>query len=772
MKKGLLGLVVAALTIVGCQNYDDQFDDLNKQIDLIQSSVNDLAGIQTAVGDLTTKLDQLANSALTDADLIDILDDVAEVKDAVDAIDVTGIEAEVTDLENEVDEILERLNELLAANAVIMGDIVIRNEGDLLVAEDLIGTEADDPLVTVQGNVLIEITGTSSITEAANVARVNAVMAKLKIVQGTVTVTTSKALLLPELMYVSSDFHLTQNTGGSAPSAKLRTINGTFNFTGGGDVNYSQLANAAGVNITTNAVTLTSIDFGGLGGSGKVLTAANSLVLPNALSVRVGGVLPEVVTLAKATSFESTYNGAAQTTSTIHVGGAAATFSINSTKFTGAVSITSTGDVNLANVTSVKALTLNASDTANLSGITAFTSQATLTAADVNVSGWVSNTETVTIINDTSISAPALTTLTGGLIASSATVFDAPKLKTTTGTIDLKDNTLLTIHLESMDATTPTATILEWDNVSVLKVTKQKGTTALDVSQAVSLTSLDYTGAEVTPKASGAQSNTLTLTASNTKLVTLRLGGYLGSFTASNTKLTSVDTRGAWIVTTNLTSNTALTGLTFAHSHIQGDDASDVIIKNNPKITSLNLSSLAKVQTVEITGNDLLASIEAPSTSVLATSVATITVTISNNKLSGAYTTASAPTGTVSYRPATISGAALTSFKPWIEANVNVDLNAPFGTIDRTITAANASTGSTAAGNAVIYNIDLDSVTTDGGTTTSTLSAALDADNDASNGPDTTATTADDQNDNNAAAAAGSGAGSGINTKNELDSVI
>jgi len=765
MKKGLLGLVVAALTIVGCQNYDDQFDDLNTKIATLQSSVNDLDGIQTAVGALSTKLDQLANSALTDADLIDILDEVAEVKAAVNAIDVSGIEAEVTDLENEVDEILERLNELLAANAVIMGDIVIRNEGDLLVAEDLIGTEADDPLVTIQGNVLIEITGTSSFTEAANVARVNAVMAKLKIVQGTVTVTTSKALAMPELMYVSGDFNLTQNTGGSAPSAKLRTINGTFNFTGGGDVNYSQLANAAGVNITTNAVTLTSIDFGGLGGSGKVLTGTNSLVLPSALSVRVGGVLPEVVTLVKATSFESTYNGAAQTTSTIHVGGAAATFSINSTKFTGAVSITSTGDVNLANVTSVKGLTVTASDTANLSGITAFTAQATLTAANVDVSAWKSNTHTITINTDTTITAPALTTLTGDLVASSATVFDAPKLKTTTGTIDLKNNALLTVHLESLDySSTPTATILDFSNVKLLKVTKQKGTTDLDVSLAASLTTLDYTRAEVTPKGSGKQSNTLSLTSSNTKLTTLSLAGYLGSFTASNTKLTSIDTTGAFIVTTNLTSNTALTGLTFAHGHVQGDDASDVIIKNNPKITTLNLSSLAKVQTVEVTGNAALTSIVAPSASVLATSVATITVTINSNKLSGTYTKASAPTGTVSYQPASISAAVLTSFKPWIEANVNVDLNAPIGTKDRTLTGSASST-STASGNGVIYNINLDNVTTVGSTTTGTLTDALNGDPAAQAGPDTIEDTADDQTDNEA------GNTSGVNTKNELDMV-
>jgi uncharacterized lipoprotein NlpE involved in copper resistance len=32
MKKGLLSLLVAALTLVGCQNYDDQFDELNTKI--------------------------------------------------------------------------------------------------------------------------------------------------------------------------------------------------------------------------------------------------------------------------------------------------------------------------------------------------------------------------------------------------------------------------------------------------------------------------------------------------------------------------------------------------------------------------------------------------------------------------------------------------------------------------------------------------------------------------------------------------------------------
>jgi hypothetical protein len=308
--------------------------------------------------------------------------------------------------------------------------------------------------------------------------------------------------------------------------------------------------------------------------------------------------------------------------------------------------------------------------------------------------------------------------------------------------------------------------------MTTLKVFGQKGTTVLNVSEASSLTTLDYTGAEITSKGSGAQANSLTITAANTKLVNLTLGGYLGSLTATNTQLVTVDTSGAFIVDADFTNNTKLTGFTFGHSHVQGDDESTVTIHDNDKITTVDMSNLAKVGTVIVTGNAKLTSIVAPSTSVLATSVATITVNIDGNKLSGNYTAAQEATGTVSYQPASISAAVLTSFKPWIEANVNVDLNNPLGTIDRTITAANAATGSTASGNAVVYNIDLDLVTITGATGSTTLSARLDADNDASDGPDGAGGGTDGQNDNNAAAAALKGAGSGVNTKNELDSVI
>ena len=132
------------------------------------------------------------------------------------------------------------------------------------------------------------------------------------------------------------------------------------------------------------------------------------------------------------------------------------------------------------------------------------------------------------------------------------------------------------------------------------------------------------------------------------------------------------------------------------------------------------MSSLSKVGTVDIQGNAKLASIVAPSTSVLATSLATINVVISANDITGTYTAATAPTGTVTYTAPVITNASLASFKAFINANVNVDIADPIGTPDRTLAAAghasyaaNSNTGAAFGGvtaNPVIFNMDIDNV--------------------------------------------------------------
>ena len=81
---------------------------------------------------------------------------------------------------------------------------------------------------------------------------------------------------------------------------------------------------------------------------------------------------------------------------------------------------------------------------------------------------------------------------------------------------------------------------------------------------------------------------------------------------------------------------------------------------------------------------------------------------------------------------------------------------------DRTSTgSASATSTYVGASGSITYNMNIDVVTIDGGTTTNTLSAALDADTAAENGLDAAANTADDTTDSVG----------GVTTKNELDIV-
>ena len=294
MKKGLLGLLVVALTIVGCQNYDDQFDDLNSKISSLATTVDGLLSVQTTVSALSTKLDNLASTALTDSDLAGILTEVAAVKQSVAdlslADDLAGIETEVADLDTEVDEILEKLNELLTANAVINQNVRITSLAELSLAEDLISTGADDPNVTINGSLVVSTAGTSDITGADNIAKLNLVLSKIKVVMKTVTITTDEALTASSLQYIQGDLAIAAATG-SLSAGALTTVTGAMAINQGGDLLMPTLNSVAGgITIDTSNVTVTSVDFSGLT-EGAARTSANTLALANATSVKISGVL-------------------------------------------------------------------------------------------------------------------------------------------------------------------------------------------------------------------------------------------------------------------------------------------------------------------------------------------------------------------------------------------------------------------------------------------------------------------------------------------------
>ena len=775
MKKSLLGLLVIALTVVGCQNYDDQFDSLNDKILSLSTEVSSLKAIQTTVTALGTKLDALAGSALTDSDLAEVLKEVADVKASVSAIE--DVTTEVEDLNDEVDQILEKLGDLLAANAFYEGNLTITNLGQLANAHELIKTGADDPTITVKGHVRV-IVGAAL---KDSIASVNLILAKLRSVQGTVTVTSEVDAPLPALSYVTGDVFLNAQSGKAAIAAdKLLTVDGNLHLIGlTGAVAFPALGSVGTVAITEVAgkATVTSLNIAGMT-AGTVQTAAGVLSLPAATTINLGGTLPASVSAPKCTAFTLS-TGGTQGSLEMLLGGTAATLSLGVTKFTGTTSITTTGNIDLPNVTSVETMTLTfstAASTLNLPAVTKITGAAFSTndkCTTVDLAALTTLTATTTLPGVAGLTLTALASQTVPIVAVKAVVFDAPALQVKEGLIDLKDGADLTVHLGSLVHTATYSDLIpDAARVKTLKLLAQTNGSVLSVATFTILADLTYAGVQAKTPAANAQNNTLSITASNTKLTALAISGYLGSLTVSATPLlTSLDTTGGYIVDTQVDSNPKLTSFIFAHSHVQKDNASSVAIRNNPLITSVDMSSLPKVQTVTITGNVKLTSIVAPNTSVLATSNATITVSISGNKLSGTYTAATAPSGTVSYTAATIVSAELSSFKTWIEANRSVDLKGGptgDGTLDRTLAKLDGSStapalGSGVTGNSISYDIDIDDV--DAATGSQSLSAKFDADVAVQKGADGGAATADDDSDN------ATSAGSGVSTHNELQLV-
>jgi len=102
MKKGLLSILAGALVLVGCQNYDDQFDALESQINALSSTVaglsqvqSDLASLAGTVASLSSTVNGLGDKIKTEVanGLADIASDVAS-----QGTSVAALQASVTEL--------------------------------------------------------------------------------------------------------------------------------------------------------------------------------------------------------------------------------------------------------------------------------------------------------------------------------------------------------------------------------------------------------------------------------------------------------------------------------------------------------------------------------------------------------------------------------------------------------------------------------------------------------------------------------------------------
>ena len=148
MKKGLLTILAASLVFVGCQNYDDQFDDLNAQISALKTQVDGLQAISAQVASLSGTISGLqagvtaaqaaataANSAASNIDFSTINASLAALQADVDSVKASLATAatatEVAALNAELDAIDVSLAELLSSSNVYSVDVTVNSAASL-----------------------------------------------------------------------------------------------------------------------------------------------------------------------------------------------------------------------------------------------------------------------------------------------------------------------------------------------------------------------------------------------------------------------------------------------------------------------------------------------------------------------------------------------------------------------------------------------------------------------------------------------------------------
>ncbi|MDA8871423.1 hypothetical protein N9H89_01995 [Flavobacteriaceae bacterium] len=158
MKKGLLSILAGALLVVGCQNYDDQFDALETQINSLTATVAGLAQVQSDLTSLAGTVSSLASTVNGLGDTIDtaVADGLTDIQADIDAIeaavaDVASSE-EVSALSDAVADAQTDLTDLLAASSVFTGDVIV-NSAQTLDAYHKMGAG----LNIVNGNVAITV---------------------------------------------------------------------------------------------------------------------------------------------------------------------------------------------------------------------------------------------------------------------------------------------------------------------------------------------------------------------------------------------------------------------------------------------------------------------------------------------------------------------------------------------------------------------------------------------------------------------------------------
>ena len=559
MKKGLLTLLAASLVFVGCQNYDDQFDDLNAQISALKSQVDGLASLSGQVSSLSGSISGLQSgiaAAASSSQLSALSASLTALQAEVDAIEAaiatTATAAEVTALQASLTALEADLDDLLVSNNVYSTAITVNSAASMASALAL-------------GNKVALMNAAVTITDDATIADtdIQTFIDRIKTMNGAFTYDSGSA------------------TGYAATFDELVSAT-SLDITQAGDISFKKLASATTVNITTSYSTkITSFDMGALTTMTSIASGAdgsetaNTLTLSSATNVDLGAM---------------TRYGAALTITT---------------KKGATLDIASLDDVNAAGTQTDITLTLNGPGSVTLSkiddGIIDLTNVATATVSgfygelDINAGvETLTTTDSVRIDLDGATDLVTATldfkndwdpTLTTAQAAVSAALYSTSYLEdyASSASIGGTDLKTLTITGELLDL------YLDEANLETLSIDATM--TDLTISSATDLTSLTV--------ASGSLIGSISLTGSNN----LTVADFNHTSNMENKGSATANTSVSFVVTDNL-------GLTKLHT--TGDDVSTFTVTGNDALTELDMTGLkdqggATSATVNVYDNDLTA---------------------------------------------------------------------------------------------------------------------------------------------------------------------
>ena len=694
MKKGLLSLLAVALTIVSCQNYDDQFAELTGLVNNLTTQVagvaevqNDLSALSTLVGTLSTSLGTVAAET---AEIENIISGLASATTQIEALqDIldSGVasEADLLAVSEAVSATLAGVNTLLTKNASIQADLIIVDSETLLTAQELVLVGAQTPAKYIlNGNATVD----HSTLTAAEIVTANTLTAKLISITGATTV--SGTVDLSGLTSLLGDY--TIESGSRPTDSTITTIGGQFTLEGDmGAVTYPNLRHVEGDGspvavVINNEGEVTEIDFGAIATFGGTLNAG-SFTSTKTTSVKTGAFVMTSIDVDNATTIDLDQESiaglsiAADSADTINVNVATAATGVISVQATGTTNVffnklaASTGAINTtgANVAQfhIPALKASAGTLDINADIVAATALATIDGAadftgtkSVDLTAVTAVTAELTVnTNPVNIPLAQFSGVAGELTSTSTTVIVG-------GVSDADMNELdpaaVTLTLISQDAD---VTLDATENANLKTFTATASGTGnvanLIVSAAPALTSM-------------AVANFSTVTsAGNTTLVSSTLTGTTQdiSFTGNSALKT--------LATNYITMLEPGNALNYS-------DGQEVRITGNALLKSVDLTTVGRLDDATITGNAVLASITAPDVSATTPltgnagggapgSADHVEFIVASNNVSVTYTasTAAVPaaggTAAIAYGQMAITNASLASWKTYINSNNSVN---------------------------------------------------------------------------------------------------